>query len=70
MLHAIACIIITQMYLESAGGFYRANKFTNKIKRVGARAVIVRLESHQYRSGAVRHGAEHDRVRRHLAPIR
>jgi hypothetical protein len=30
----------------------------------------VHYETYQCRSGAVRHGAEHERVRRHLAPVR
>jgi hypothetical protein len=30
----------------------------------------VDVKSYRCRSGAVRHGAEHDSVRRHLAPIR
>jgi hypothetical protein len=31
---------------------------------------LVRYENYQRGSGAVRHGAEHDSVRRHLAPVR
>jgi hypothetical protein len=31
---------------------------------------FVYIKNFQRRSGAVRHGAEHDRVRRHLTPIR
>jgi endonuclease III len=29
----------------------------------------VHVETYQRRSGVVRHGAEHDSVRRHLAPV-
>jgi hypothetical protein len=31
---------------------------------------FVHLDNYQRRSGAVRHGAEHERVRRHLEPVR
>jgi len=31
---------------------------------------FLQFESLQRRSGAVRHGAEHNNVRRHLAPVR
>ena len=30
---------------------------------------FVYIENYQRRSGAVRHGAEHNNVRRHLAPV-
>jgi hypothetical protein len=53
--------------LSIADGRYRN---TLRVLQLWGSACFQQLGNYQRRSGAVRHGAEHKRVRRHLAPVR
>jgi hypothetical protein len=54
----------------SVGAIYIARIDLYKIERISVNSLRwLQYENYQRRSGAVRHGAEHINVRRHLAPI-
>ncbi len=56
----------------SVGAIYIASKvfvLNNLVNSMNS-VRLVYIENYQRRSGAVRHGAEHNSVRRHLAPVR
>jgi len=46
------------------------NRNTLRVLQLCGSACLVYIETYHRRSGAVRHGAEYDSMRRHLAPVR